>query len=343
MLAGRPQMVDRARAASVSAVALRQWCASIDRFADHPLPAIFGYLASPTVADELVQVARTERADAVIIDAMFSAVLEAAAAFGRPTAVALHTLLRRIYPTWRANFARQSAARVAAGFAPLPSLEVLWGTRDLVQVNTLAAFDTPGATPLSNVRHGAPVLYEEPASVPARLPWAADDPRPLVLVSFSTVFEQRSAPSLQHALDALAALPVRVVATTGGVLAPEEIAPPHNALVLGCVSHGALMERAALVVTHGGHGTAMRSLRHGLPMVCIPALAEDQPLIASALQERGAGIALAREPAIADIRDAVRKILDTPDYTQAARHWVAALAATQGADCAADSFEQLAG
>ncbi len=186
------------------------------------------------------------------------------------------------------------------------------------------------------------MLYEEPTAEAPRLPWPAEDPRPLVLVSFSTVFEQRSASMLQRALDALSPLPVRVVATTGGVLAADEISPPPNALVLGCASHEALMARAALVLTHGGHGTAMRSLSHGLPMVCVPALAEDQPLIASAVQERGAGIALAREAGSADIREAVRAVLDDPAYAAAARQWMAPLAANDGAECAADSFEQLA-
>jgi hypothetical protein len=45
-------------------------------------------------------------------------------------------------------------------------------------------------------------------------------------MSFSTGFEQRSAEKLQRGLDALADLPVHVVATTGGIVEPHEFAVP---------------------------------------------------------------------------------------------------------------------
>jgi UDP:flavonoid glycosyltransferase YjiC (YdhE family) len=53
-----------------------------------------------------------------------------------------------------------------------------------------------------------------------------------VLVSFGTAFEQRNLDKIQHALDALADLSVHAVATTGGIVAPNEIAAPANATVL---------------------------------------------------------------------------------------------------------------
>ena len=90
----------------------------------------------------------------------------------------------------------------------------------------------------------------------------------------------------------LADLPVHVVATTGAVVAPSEVATPPNVIVLNYAAHDPIMRRAALVITHGGHGTAMRALLHGLPMVVIPGLAGDQPFVAAAVQEFGAGLAL---------------------------------------------------
>jgi UDP:flavonoid glycosyltransferase YjiC (YdhE family) len=103
------------------------------------------------------------------------------------------------------------------------------------------------------------------------------------LVSFSTGFEQRNVDKVQRALDALADLPVHVVATTGGIVAPNEVATPANAVVLNYAAHDPIMRRAALVMTHGGHGTAMRAMRHGVPMVVIPGLAGDQPFVAAAV------------------------------------------------------------
>jgi UDP:flavonoid glycosyltransferase YjiC (YdhE family) len=76
------------------------------------------------------------------------------------------------------------------------------------------------------------------------------DPTPLVLVSFSTVTEQRMPQHLQRTLDALAELPVRVVATTGAIVDPAELRVPGNAHAVAFAAHGPLMQRAALVVTH---------------------------------------------------------------------------------------------
>ena len=49
--------------------------------------------------------------------------------------------------------------------------------------------------------------------------------------------------------------------------------------------HDALMQRASLVVGHGGHGTTMRALRHGLPIVGMPARGADQVPITRLLEE----------------------------------------------------------
>jgi UDP:flavonoid glycosyltransferase YjiC (YdhE family) len=74
------------------------------------------------------------------------------------------------------------------------------------------------------------------------LPWAADDPTPLVLVSFSTGFEQRNVDKVQRAL---ADLPVHVVATTGGIVSPNELASSENAVVLNYAAHDPIIRRAA--------------------------------------------------------------------------------------------------
>lgn len=339
--AGRPEMIGRVGAAGFATRELTEAYALIDRFASHPQARIFGYLSSPAVGDELISVVEDERPDLVVIDAMFGAALAAAPRFGTPTAVVVHTFLRRMFGAWKANIEGQSEGRVRAGFTPLPPLDDLWGARNLIQVNTLDAFDGPTADPWVNVRHGAPILEEERRAVPASLPWAADDPASHVLLSFSTVYEQRSPEMLQRALDALAPLPVHVVATTGDIVEPGSLSRPPNAVVLRYASHDALMPRAALAVTHGGHGTAMRSLRHGVPMVCTPALASDQPFVGAAVQEWGAGRALARDASVADIRGAVENILQDASYRASAVRLSAQLADSDGAKAAADALENL--
>ncbi len=177
--------------------------------------------------------------------------------------------------------------------------------------------------------------------MPTVLPWPSDDPTPLVMVSFSTGFEQRNVDKLQRTLDALAQLPVHVIATTGGIVAPNELASPPNAIVLNYAAHDPIMRRAALVVTHGGHGTAMRALRHGVSMVIIPGIAGDQPYVAAAVQEWGAGRALPGDAGVDAIRTAAQEVLSTPSFRDNARQRTAALAGIDGAANAADEVEAL--
>ena len=148
---------------------------------------------------------------------------------------------------------------------------------------------------------------------------------------------------MQRALDALADLPVHVVATTGGIVAPNEVATPRNAVVLNYAAHDPIMRRAALVITHGGHGTAMRALRHGVPMVVIPGLAGDQPFVAAAVQEFGAGLALPGDAGVEPMRAAAQQILSTPSFKQNARERAKALAGVDGAANAAGEVESLLG
>lgn len=163
----------------------------------------------------------------------------------------------------------------------------------------------------------------------------------MVLLSFSTVPEQRSPEMLQRALDALAPLPVHVVATTGEVVDPGELTAPGNALLVPFADHDALMDRAAFVVGHGGHGTTMRALSHGLPIVGIPAKEADQVPITRLLDRWGVGRALPGDATVEQIRAASEALLEDGAYRDEAASRAAALAGMDGAALAASSVEQL--
>ncbi len=338
---GRPEMVGRAEAAGVRASALTHARTDLDQYSFHPLPTVFGYTSSPAVGTELAGIVAAEDPDLVVIDAMFAAALNVAPRFGRPTAVMLHTFCYRLIEMWRANFAMQSQSRQQAGFDALPPLEELWGERDLLQVNTLAALDGEPTVDWSHVVHGAPVLTSERRAVPAALPWADDDPVPVVLVSFSTVPEQRDPATLQRALDALAPLPVHVVAPTGGIVEPAELSAPANAWLTPFADHEQLLERAAVVLGHGGHGTTMRALRHGVPVVGIPAKGGDQAPIARLIETWGAGQALPPDADVPRIRAAVLQILADDRFAARARRLSQNFGCRDGAGLAADSIEAL--
>jgi UDP:flavonoid glycosyltransferase YjiC (YdhE family) len=158
------------------------------------------------------------------------------------------------------------------------------------------------------------VLASERRAVPVDLPWDATDRTPLVLLSFSTVTEQGSPDMLQRALDALGELPVHIVATTGGIVDPGELTAPANAHLVPFADHDALMERACMVVGHGGHGTTMRALLHGRPIVGIPAMISDQVPITQLIEQWKVGRALPLDADVTQIRSAAQEILANPVF-----------------------------
>jgi UDP:flavonoid glycosyltransferase YjiC (YdhE family) len=342
--AGRPEMVPRVKTAGFRAIEITQAYAQVDRYPQGlPLTRPACYLTSPAVEEEVQSIVAAEAPDLILIDAMFPAALAHAAEFGRPSAVLVHTFVFRQLDMWRKVIGNFDGMRQQAGFPGLPPLDALWQPRERIISTSLAAFDTAPLAGWETVRHAGPVLEDEKFAVPRPLPWPSVDPTPLVMVSFSTMFEQRNADKLQRTLDALADFQVHVVATTAGIVAPSELAVPKNAVVLDYAAHDPIMKRAALVVTHGGHGTAMRALRHGVPMILIPGLAGDQPFVAAAMQEFGAGLALPSDAGVEAIRAAAQQILSTPSFKQSARERAKALAGVDGAANGADEVESLLG
>jgi UDP:flavonoid glycosyltransferase YjiC (YdhE family) len=340
--AGRPEMVPRVKTAGFRAIEFTQAYAQVDRYPQgHFMTRAACYLTSPAVEAQAEAFVAAEKPDVVLIDAMFPAALARAPGFGRPSAVFVHTFVFRQLDMWRRMIALLDGMRQQAGFAGLPALDDLWRPRERIISTSLADFDAPSAPGWDMVRHAGPVLEDEKFAVPAILPWADDDSTPLVLLSFSTGFEQRNVDKLQRALDALADLPVHVVATTGGIVAPNELAAPQNAVVLNYAAHDPIIRRAALVVTHGGHGTAMRALRHGVPMVVIPGLAGDQPFVAAAVQEWGTGRALPGDADVDAIKAGAKDVLSTLSYRLNAERRATALAGVDGASAAANEVELL--
>jgi UDP:flavonoid glycosyltransferase YjiC (YdhE family) len=130
--------------------------------------------------------------------------------------------------------------------------------------------------------------------------------------------------------------------TLGPALDPAVLGPtPANVTVVASAPHREVLEHAAAVVTHAGHGTVIKSLAAGVPVVALP-MGRDQPDNAARLVAAGAGVALKPSAKVAAIRDAVADVLATPSYTAAARRLAAAIAAEAHPDRAVAELEALA-
>jgi UDP:flavonoid glycosyltransferase YjiC (YdhE family) len=135
---------------------------------------------------------------------------------------------------------------------------------DLALVATFPQLEYPRSWP-AGVEVTGPMTFEQPHPEIALPPGEA----PLVLVAPSTAHDSDNH-LVRTALKALAEEPVRVVATTNRVAPQSPIEVPANALLVDWLSYSQLMPAAALVISHGGHGTVARALGAGTPLLICP-------------------------------------------------------------------------
>jgi UDP:flavonoid glycosyltransferase YjiC (YdhE family) len=97
-------------------------------------------------------------------------------------------------------------------------------------------------------------------------------------------------------------------------------------------------------VTHGGHGTVIASLAHGVPIVTLPnPLVADQVPLARQVERLGAGMVLDGDAAPPeDIAAAVDEVLTDSRYRSSAERLATIINRTDGAATAADLVQRLA-
>lgn len=213
-----------------------------------------------------------------------------------------------------------NAAREEHGLAPIGSFWRQLLDADRILMLTSAAFDfsssrlPPGVR--ERVRYVGPILDDPDWAEPWRSPWSDDDPRPLVLVALSSTFQEQ-APLLRRVVAALSTLPVRALVTLGQAVRPDEVPGSDNVRVVASAPHAAVLPHAALVVTHCGHGTTMKALAAGKPLVCIP-MGRDQNDTAARVAWHRAGKRLAPSADEGTLRSAVEEVLASDAYRRGA-------------------------
>ncbi len=131
---------------------------------------------------------------------------------------------------------------------------------------------------------------------------------------------------LEAAVAGLHDEPLNVIVTVGPSRDPEELgAQPANVRVERYLPHSLLLPSCDAVVAHGGSGTMLAALAHGLPLVLLPQGA-NQFSNAERCTAVGAAIRLLPpevEPAA--VRTAVRAVLEQPGYRRRAREVAGAI------------------
>lgn len=231
-------------------------------------------------------------------------------------------------------------AREALGLAPLDHMFDAWANAPTF-VASARAFDFNADCMPETVAYAGPLLGAQTWLQEWRSPWAADDARPLVVTSFSTTF-QNHAGAVQRVIDAAADLPVRLLVTLGGSIEAHEVRAAANAHVVHSAPHDAVLPHASAVVTHGGHGTVIRALRHGLPVLVMPH-GRDQNDNAARVVEAGAGLWLDAASETAAIREALRALITDAAMAENARRLGAAIEQEIAQSTFVEDLEMLAG
>jgi MGT family glycosyltransferase len=114
-------------------------------------------------------------------------------------------------------------------------------------------------------------------------------------------------------------LPVDVVATVGPHVSPDEFQPlPENVRIEEYMPQSQVLPHCDAVVSHGGSGSVLGALAHGLPSVLLP-MGADQPLNAARCEELGVARVLDAVRATPEaIRESVSIVLSGPSYRVAA-------------------------
>ena len=171
----------------------------------------------------------------------------------------------------------------------LKALEHVHGgiSRELALVASFPQLEYPRPWP-DGVHVIGPLMWEPPTADVQLPPGDA----PLVLVAPSTA-QDKEHRLLTAALEGLADAPVRVLATWNRRLPPRPLPAPDNARLVEWVSYSRTMPHCDVVVCHAGHGTLVRALASGCPVVACPAIG-DMNENAARVDWAGAGVRVPR-------------------------------------------------
>jgi len=132
------------------------------------------------------------------------------------------------------------------------------------------------------------------------------------------------------------------VLTTGPDHDPSELGTvPANVRVERVTSHTAVLDRGAALVSHAGHGSVMKALSLGRPMVLVP-WGRDQPGVAARAAALGVAAVVPREDATVEaLSKSIDHVLADDDMRQASMRHGTRLRATDAPSAAASLLEPL--
>jgi UDP:flavonoid glycosyltransferase YjiC (YdhE family) len=292
--------------------------------------AMMATAAGAALAFDVRDALAAARPDVVVADCMLPAAVAAARAGGIPVVSLVHflyglarTQMARRGGAWTTDLRALAETHRALGLAPPRDGLDAWEAAELVLVTAPRWLDVDAGEP-AHVVHAGP-LDVHPGRAGARR---------RVLLTFSTTVMEGQLALVERACAAVAGLDA--VLTLGPAVRGARV--PESVEVLAAADHDALLPECAAVVGHGGLGTVLRALAHGVPQVLLP-LGRDQAFNAARVEELGAGLRLGPGE---DIRAAVATVLAEPRFAAAAGAAAERIAAEAPDRSAAEAIERAA-
>jgi UDP:flavonoid glycosyltransferase YjiC (YdhE family) len=205
---------------------------------------------------------------------------------------------------WNKGLGPINQLRNSLGLSPIDDFWDQVRQARKILVLTSQSFDFPAELP-DNVHYVGPVL-DDPNWAKGQ-PWALPaGEHPIVLVAMSSTFQDQT-DCIERVIDGLATLPIRGIVTVGPALDPTTFRARGNVSIVSAAPHSEVLKYAGVVVTHGGHGTVVRALAAGVPLVVMPH-GRDQADNAARVTSRGAGVSISRHAQPATIAAAVSRV-----------------------------------
>jgi UDP:flavonoid glycosyltransferase YjiC (YdhE family) len=272
----------------------------------------------------------------IVADCMLPAVLAAGEAAATPTASLVHFLYGlarqatlQAGGSWTTDLHTLAQTRRALGLAPLESGLAAWERPDLVLVTAPDWLDVHADAP-PHVVHAGPLGVDVG---PAR-------ERSRVLLTFSTTVMKGQTALIERVGAAVAELDLHPTLTLGPAIGRDAVHVPDAVEVLASADHDRLLPECALVVCHGGLGTVLRALAHGVPLLILP-LGRDQAFNASRVEALGAGIALRLDASPQRIQAALCTLGSDKSFRAAAVRASGRIAAARPNQTAGETLEAL--
>jgi UDP:flavonoid glycosyltransferase YjiC (YdhE family) len=211
---------------------------------------------------------------------------------------------------WARGFDR---LRKRLGLKPLKNMY------QLVEGNITLLADLPEYFPIeetsrADFRYIGPILFRAALPRPIWLP-RLDKTRPTLYFTMGSTGDTHF---FNEAVRVFGGSRYQVMITTAG-LPIEQLRRHDNVFVEELADGDSLMSVSHVAITHGGNGTVYQALAHGVPVLGIPTLF-DQEINLQRVEALGAGLRLARRNYCTErLRQAVERVIGDPSFSRSAR------------------------